>query len=146
MVIIMNQKNTDLIWKKLFKLSFKAFKKNEVPVAAIILKNNKIIASSYNLRETKHDVTAHAEVLVIKKAAKKLKRWNLNDCSLFVTLKPCSMCYEIIKQSRIENVYFYVDKPLTKKEFSKSELIHLENKNFKYTYQQLLSTFFKNKR
>ncbi len=139
----MNEKN---ILKKLEKLLYKSIKRNEIPVSALIVQNNKIISSSYNKKEQKKDITAHAEVLAIKKAAKKLKRWNLNDCILYVSLKPCKMCEEIIKQSRIEKVYYFLEKPLNKKEFSKTNMSFIEHKNFMDTYQHLLSNFFKKMR
>lgn len=130
----------------LYKLAKKAAKKGEIPVSAIIVNDNKIISSSYNQKEHKKDITAHAEILAIKKAAKKLKRWNLNDCTMYVSLKPCSMCYEIIKQSRIKKVIYYLEKPDFKKEFDKTECICMNDDNISYTYQQLLSDFFQNKR
>lgn len=134
------------ILNKMFQLSKKAANKNEVPIAAVLVYNNKIIASAYNRREKNKDITAHAEVIAIKKAAKKLKRWNLNDCILYVSLKPCAMCYEIIKQSRIPYVYYFLEKPSNKKEYSKTKLIYQKHENFACTYQQLLSNFFRKKR
>ena len=77
----------------------------EVPVGAVIVKNNKIIARAHNLRETLKDPTAHAEVLAIKKASDELQNWRLKDCSMYVTLEPCPMCAGAILQSRISNLY-----------------------------------------
>lgn len=134
------------ILNRILKLSRKAAKRNEVPVAAAIVYKDKIIASAYNRREKNKDVTAHAEILAIKKAAKKLGRWNLIDCTLYVSLKPCNMCQEIIKQSRILNVYYFLEKPLNKKEFSKTQFAYYKDENFMYTYQQLLTNFFRKKR
>jgi len=84
----------------------KANKKNEVPVGAIIVKDNKIISKAYNLKETKKCAVFHAEILAIKKASKKLKSWNLSGCSIFVTKEPCLMCYGAILSSRMDNIYF----------------------------------------
>ena len=78
------------------KAADKAIHEDEVPVAALIVHNGKIISISHNKRIKLCDPLAHAEVLCIQKAAKKLKSWNLNDCELYVTLEPCSMCKEII--------------------------------------------------
>lgn len=78
----------------------------EVPVGAVIVCDGKIIARGCNERETKYDPTAHAEVVAIRKAAKKLGRWNLSDCDLFVTLEPCVMCSGAIVYSRIAGVYY----------------------------------------
>lgn len=128
------------------KLAKIAFKKNEVPIGAIIVKNNKIISKGYNLREKKKDITAHAEILAIKKASKKLKSWNLSDCILYVTLKPCSMCENIISQSRIKEVYFLCEKLSYKKEYNKTTYQQINQKKKEEEYKYLLSIFFKDKR
>ena len=95
--------------KEFFDLAFdeanKAFKNNEVPIGAIIVKDNNVIASSYNHKEKDNCSISHAEILVIKEASKKLNNWRLEDCSLYVTLDPCPMCASAIKQARIKNVY-----------------------------------------
>ena len=78
----------------------------DVPVGALITKNGEIIASAFNEKEKNNDVTAHAEILAIKKAAEKLGNWRLDDCELYVTLEPCPMCAWAILQSRIKTVYF----------------------------------------
>lgn len=83
-----------------------AYKKGEVPVGAVIVKDGEVIAKAYNKRETLNDPTAHAEVLAIKKASEKLSSWRLTGCDLYVTLEPCPMCAGAIIQSRIANVYF----------------------------------------
>ena len=77
----------------------------EVPVGAVIVKDNKIIASAHNLREILKDPTAHAEILAIKKAAEFLGDWRLNGCEMYVTLEPCPMCAGAIIQSRIKRLY-----------------------------------------
>ena len=88
------------------KAAQKALRKDEVPVGAIIVRRGKVIASAYNLRESKKNPLAHAEVLVIEKAARKLKGWRLTQCKLYVTLEPCPMCAGAIINARIDNVYF----------------------------------------
>ena len=80
--------------------------KGEIAVGAVIVKDNKVIASAGNRKEKDNDVTSHAEILVIREAAKKLDRWRLEDCDLYVTLEPCPMCAWAIINSRIKNVYF----------------------------------------
>ena len=82
--------------KEIIKLAKIAYKKGEVPVGAIITKNDKILARAYNKIETSKDATMHAEILAIKKASKKLKNWRLNDCEMYVTLEPCTMCSSAI--------------------------------------------------
>ena len=83
----------------------KAYKKLEIPVGAVIVKNGEIIAKAYNIKEEKKDTTKHAEILAIQRASKKLGTWRLNDCELYVTLEPCPMCAGAIIQSRIKKVY-----------------------------------------
>lgn len=84
----------------------KAQKKDEVPVGAIIVKDDRIIAKAYNLRETKRNPLAHAEILAIEKAARKLGGWRLSGCTLYVTLEPCPMCAGAIVNARIDEVVF----------------------------------------
>lgn len=78
----------------------------DVPVGALITKNGAIISSAFNEKEKTNDVTAHAEILAIKRAAEKLGNWRLDECELYVTLEPCPMCAWAILQSRIKTVYF----------------------------------------
>ena len=91
--------------KEALKQAKKAEEILEVPVGAVIIKDNKIIARAYNQKETKHDSTKHAEIIAIQKACKKLKSWRLIDCEMYVTLEPCSMCAGAIIQSRLKKVY-----------------------------------------
>ena len=86
----------------------KAYKKEEIPVGAVIVKNGKVIAKAHNKREQKHLATYHAEIIAINKACRKLKNWRLNDCELYVTLEPCMMCCGAIIQSRISKVVYGV--------------------------------------
>ena len=83
-----------------------AAKKMETPIGAVIVQNGAIIARGYNKRETKQNSLCHAEMIAINKACKKLSRWRLPDCELYVTLEPCPMCAGAIIQSRIARVYF----------------------------------------
>ena len=91
--------------KQALKEAEKAYKKLEVPVGAVIVKDGKIIARAHNQKETKTDTTKHAEILAIQKASKKLETWRLIDCEMYVTLEPCSMCAGAIINSRIKKVY-----------------------------------------
>lgn len=86
----------------------KAYLKDEIPVGAIIVKNNRIISKAYNRREKNQIATHHAEVLAINKACKKLKSWRLDDCDIYVTLEPCPMCAGAILNARIRNVFYAV--------------------------------------
>lgn len=83
----------------------KAYDKEEIPVGAVIVKDGKVVAKAHNLKELKNDTTKHAEILAIQKASKKLDSWRLQDCEMYVTLEPCSMCAGALIQSRIKKVY-----------------------------------------
>ncbi len=96
---------TEKYMKEAIKEAKKAYIEGEIPVGAVIVKNNKIIARAYNQKEGKLDTTKHAEILAIQKASKKLKAWRLTDCEMYVTLEPCSMCAGALIQSRIKKVY-----------------------------------------
>lgn len=101
--------------KKYMKEAIKQAKKaesiDEVPIGAIIVHNDKIIARAHNLRESKQNAVAHAEIVAIQKACKKLGSWRLENCILYVTLEPCPMCSGAILQSRIERVVYGASDP-----------------------------------
>jgi tRNA(adenine34) deaminase len=79
---------------------------DEVPVGAVVVKDDRVIARAHNLREKNQQASAHAEFLAITKASKKLGTWCLDDCDLYVTLEPCMMCTGAIVLSRIRNLYY----------------------------------------
>ena len=90
----------------------KAFNAEEVPVGAVVVKDNLLIGRGYNQREGLHDPTAHAEIIAITSAANTLKNWRLVGCSLYVTKEPCPMCAGAILNARLKNLIFgaYDDK------------------------------------
>lgn len=92
--------------KEALRLAKKAAALGEVPVGAVIVKDEKIIARGYNRREIDQDGLAHAELIAIKRACKKIGYWRLNDCTLYVTLEPCPMCTGAIINTRIPRVVF----------------------------------------
>jgi len=138
----MNEK----IYNELIKLSKKAMKNEEVPVAAIIVKNNKIIAKSFNKRENKNDILGHAEIICIRKVNKKLKTWKLEECTMYCTLRPCSMCEKIIYESRIKEVIYILEKEKNKKEYLKTKIYKYDDKHYEQEIKKIMHTFFKNKR
>ena len=89
-----------------YNLAKKAYKKGEVPIGAVIVKDGKIIARGYNQREKKQSAILHAEIIAIKKACKKLKSWRLDGCDLYCTLEPCFMCSGAVLNARIKRLYF----------------------------------------
>lgn len=115
----------------------KAYRKNEIPVAAIVVRNGKIISKSYNKRNLTNNPLHHAEIICLVKASKKLKTWKLSDCDMYVTLEPCPMCKSVINEARIRNVYFLS---------SKSKSIHYKTKYslcYNIEFSDLLTSFFK---
>ena len=99
----MNEK--ELFMKEALKEAKKAYRKLEIPVGAVIVKDGEIIARAHNQKETKLDTTKHAEMIAIQKASKKLEQWRLLDCEMYVTLEPCTMCAGAIINSRIKKIY-----------------------------------------
>lgn len=107
--------------KLLLKLSKKAYKKNEVPISCLLVKDKKIISKSFNKKNIKQNPILHAEIICLQKAYKKLKRWNLNDCVLYVSLEPCDMCKKIIEESRIKNVFYILKKGNVTNQYKKTK-------------------------
>ena len=109
--------------KKYMNLAFKcaedAFNIDEVPVGAVIVKDNDIISMAYNKKEVNCSVLEHAELIAIKEAEKKLNNWRLDDCDIYVTLDPCPMCASAIKQARIKCVY----SALENSDFNNSDIL-----------------------
>lgn len=95
--------------EKYMKIAFneaqKAYELGEMPVGAIIVKNGKVISKGYNKKEKTKNAIMHAEIIAINKACKKNKDWRLNDCEMYVTLEPCTMCIGAIVESRIKKIY-----------------------------------------
>lgn len=86
----------------------KAYKKNDVPIGCVIVKEGRIISKAHNKKEIKKNAIMHAEIIAIAKACKKLKTWHLDDCVLYTTVEPCMMCTGAIIQSRIKKIYYSI--------------------------------------
>ena len=95
------------------KMAKLAYDNDEVPVGAIIVKNEKIIGRGFNQVITKNSVSSHAEINAINQASKFTKNYRLNGCDIYVTLEPCHMCAKAIVDARIDNVYFATLEPKT---------------------------------
>lgn len=85
----------------------------EVPVGAVIVAGDRLIAEAENRRERDHDPTAHAEILALRIAGQQLQTWHLNRCTLYVTLEPCPMCAGAIVQARLGKLVYGADDPKT---------------------------------
>ena len=83
-----------------------AEKRGEVPIGAVVIRDGAVVGSGYNLRETGHDPTAHAELVAVRKAAKKLAAWRLSGCTVYVTLEPCIMCMGAMVLARIDRLVY----------------------------------------
>ncbi len=124
------------------KLNKKAINNGDIPVSAIITCNNKIVSRAYNRKYIDNDPFAHAEIIAIKKASKKLNTPNLSDCEMYVSLFPCTMCNEVIKESKIKKVYYYTNKIKEINNIIKYNKLDDDNSYF----SKELSAFFKEKR
>ena len=102
----MRQKLTEdeIYMKQAIKLAKKAWKIEEVPIGCVIVHEGKVIGRGYNRRTTDKNPLAHAELIAIKKASRKMGDWRLEDCTLYVTLEPCQMCSGAIVQARVKRV------------------------------------------
>lgn len=139
-----------------FDEAVKAFYDDEVPIGAVIVKDNEIIAKSHNSKEFNNCILNHAELNVIEIASKKLNNWRLDGCDIYITLEPCPMCASAIKQARISNVY----SALANSDVKNMEIINLifnysdslnNSVNFYNNLdplksKELLKKFFENKR
>ena len=128
----------------------KAAKRGDVPVGAVIVYKDKIIAKAHNKKQLRKNSLKHAELLVINKACKKLKTWHLDECTIYVTLEPCMMCTGAIVESRIKNIYYATksDKygslnKITKKNKTKMQI---DEGICKEESIDILKNFFKEKR
>lgn len=141
--------------KEALKEAKKAYDKDEVPVGAIIVKDNKIIARAHNVKELKKDTTKHAEILAIQKASKKLDTWRLEGCTMYVTLEPCVMCTGATIQSRLDKLVIGTMDEKTGacgsvlnilKDYKFNHIVEVEKGIMEEECREILQRFFKNLR
>ena len=131
-----------------------AYNLNEVPVGAVIVKDNEIIAKSHNLKRSTNNIMNHAEIISIIEASNYIGDWRLNDCEMYITLEPCPMCAGAIVQSRIKKIFIGTEsniknnKDIIKSILQNSEADHrveIEYLN-NNSCSNILTDFFSNKR
>ena len=139
--------------EKAYNLAVKSYNSDEVPVGAIIVKDDKIIGQGHNLVEKLNDSTAHAEMIAITSASNYNKDWRLKNSSIYVTKEPCIMCYGAILNSRIKNLYYGVEDSrlgfkvnLNDLNFSNTHLQNIESEILQHKCKIILKDFFQNKR
>lgn len=133
--------------KKIYDLAMESYNIDEIPVGAIVVKNNEIIGIGTNSRESNNSVIGHAEINAIEAACKIVGDWRLDDCEMYVTLLPCMMCAGAIAESRIKKVYYLCDR--TNVRFKSDEYIcalKIDDEELEKKYLNLLQLFFENKR
>lgn len=136
----------------------KAYEKGEIPIGAVIVKNNQVISSSHNLKETLGCATRHAEIIAIEKASEVINDWRLNECEMYVTMEPCIMCCGALIQSRINKVYYILDNSKfggiggmnrILENNHNNHIVQIEKINdftLESKYKQILKEFFSDKR
>ena len=136
--------NIDKYINLLYKLVYKSYKKNEIPVGSIVIFKGKIIGKGFNNRQNTHKIYGHAEINAILEAEKYIKDWRLDDCILISTLKPCEMCYKVIKEARISEVYYLLDK---ESNYNDESIVKVESDSIFYKkIKELFNNFFINLR
>ena len=114
----------------------------DIPIGAIVVKDGNIIGRGHNERLNTPDVTNHAEIMAIREAEKYINDWRLDGCDLYVTLYPCDMCIEVAKASRVDNIYYLLDRD-NKNKYDSTEILSINDDVSRETYREKLSTFFK---
>jgi tRNA(adenine34) deaminase len=137
------------------ELAETAYKENEVPVGAIVVKSGIVIGRGFNQVVRKNSVSSHAEIIAINNAGKTMNNYRLNECDIYVTLEPCHMCAKAIVDARLKNLYFAAPEPKTGSIISIDNFLDKKFLNHKVHYEhgilqhkssKLLRNFFASKR
>ncbi len=138
--------NDDKYIKLLYEKAKEALNQKEIPVSALIIDSEgNIISSSRNNRQETNSVVGHAEILAIMNAEKKLLDWRLDGYSMVVSLFPCRMCQEVIRESRLDHVYYILDSPQGECLIPNLEKLNV-SADMSQSFSNLLTTFFDNMR
>ena len=132
---------------EILRLARESYEMDEIPVGAIVVRDNEIIGRGINTRVKNNSVIGHAEIVAIEEACDKIGDWRLDDCELYVTLLPCMMCTGAILESRIKKVYYLCER--TNVRFKTNEFIdaiRIDDEVNCQKYTKLLQLFFENKR
>lgn len=150
----MNKEDIEYM-KEALKEANKALLLDETPIGAVITMEGEIIARGHNRRNTEKNPLAHAEIIAIHEAAKKVGDWRLEDCTLYVTLEPCPMCAGAIVQARIPKIVFGTPSPKAGFAGSVMNILQLETLNHQVDIvqgvmeeacSQILKTYFRDMR
>lgn len=139
----------ELLIEKLDNCVLESLKNDEIPVGAVIFdKNNKIISFGINNRQKENNILGHAEINAILMAEKEINDWRLDGYSMLVNLEPCNMCSIIIKESRLDKIYYFLPNKneIVTTKLNKEQLTGEEHTKRSEKYKDILSTYFKNKR
>ena len=149
------QSDKDVLFlEEAYKEALKAYEKDEVPIGAVIVRNNQIIGRGHNLRINRGNAIYHAEIVAIEEACKNIHNWRLDGCSIYITVEPCVMCTGAIMQARINKVVFGAKDEKGGAVVSKAKLFDKGLFPFKVEYRyiehskssQILRDFFRKKR
>lgn len=136
----------------------KAYEEGEIPIGAVVVKNDKIISKAHNMKEQLKCSTKHAEIIAIEKASNILETWRLNDCEIYLTMEPCLMCYGALIQCRISKIYYLLNNDkfgsITSggqalnniKSNHKLNIEKINNKEMEMINKKMLKDFFEAKR
>ena len=126
------------------KLAVQAFNEDEIPVGAVVVRDNKIIGCGYNQKEKTKNPLKHAELIAIENACNYIGDWRLNDCEIYVTFEPCQMCMGAIVETRIKKIVYGIGK--TDQMFNDKKGIEICGGIMEKECLEILQKFFQNKR
>jgi tRNA(adenine34) deaminase len=124
-----------LFMKRAIELAKESFEDGEVPVGAVVVRDEKIIGEGKNKVISDNDVASHAEINAIREASKKIKNYRLKDCSMYVTLEPCHMCSKAAVDARLSSIIFAASEPKTGSIISIDNFLDKKELNHNPTYQ-----------